>query len=72
MNLHRYPLCEYHTAQMDETLSRSANPLLSGWVAASFVKGLQAQGVATSLKHFLANETENGRRWSDGVLRSTL
>ncbi|CAG7557403.1 unnamed protein product [Fusarium equiseti] len=48
--------------------SFSEDPLLTGLIAASFVKGLQAQGIATSPKHFLANEAENGRRWSDSVI----
>ncbi|KAM0076213.1 hypothetical protein ACKRZS_011700 [Fusarium odoratissimum] len=48
--------------------SFSEDPLLTGLVAASFVNGLQAQGIATSPKHFLANEAENGRRWSDSVI----
>jgi len=48
--------------------SFSEDPLLTGLIAASFVRGLQAQGIATSPKHFLANEAENGRRWSDSVV----
>ncbi|RGP78804.1 hypothetical protein FLONG3_3002 [Fusarium longipes] len=62
MNIHRYPLCGRNFESFSE------DPLLSGLVAASFVKGLQAQGIATSPKHFLANEAENGRRWSDSVI----
>ncbi|KAL9570957.1 hypothetical protein ACKAV7_005294 [Fusarium commune] len=59
MNIHRYLLCRRNFQSFGE------DPLLSGLVAASFVNGLQAQGIATSPKHFLANEAENGRRWSD-------
>ncbi|KAH7183337.1 glycoside hydrolase superfamily [Fusarium flagelliforme] len=62
MNIHRYPLCGRNFESFSE------DPLLSGLIAASFVKGLQAQGIATSPKHFLANEAENGRRWSDSVI----
>ncbi|KAF5566705.1 glycoside hydrolase family 3 [Fusarium phyllophilum] len=62
MNIHRYPLCGRNFESFSE------DPLLSGLVAASFVKGLQAKGIATSPKHFLANEAENGRRWSDSVI----
>ncbi|KAH7208625.1 glycoside hydrolase superfamily [Fusarium oxysporum] len=62
MNIHRYPLCGRNFESFSE------DPLLTGIVAASFVNGLQAQGIATSPKHFLANEAENGRRWSDSVI----
>ncbi|KAF5625211.1 beta-glucosidase [Fusarium sp. NRRL 25303] len=77
MNIHRYPLCRYYQiatrASADFVGGRnfesySEDPLLSGLIAASFVNGLQAQGIATSPKHFLANEAENGRRWSDSVI----
>jgi beta-glucosidase len=77
MNIHRHPLCMYHHsapwASTDFVGGRnfesfSEDPLLSGLVAASFVKGLQAQGIAASPKHFLANEAENGRQWSDSVI----
>ncbi|KAH7171658.1 glycoside hydrolase superfamily [Fusarium sp. MPI-SDFR-AT-0072] len=62
MNIHRYLLCRRNFQSFGE------DPLLSGLVAASFVNGLQAQGIATSPKHFLANEAENGRRCSDSVI----
>ncbi|KAF9775991.1 hypothetical protein IL306_005879 [Fusarium sp. DS 682] len=62
MNIHRYPLCGRNFESFSE------DPLLTGLIAASFVNGLQAQGIATSPKHFLANEAENGRRWSDSVI----
>ncbi|CEI70473.1 Beta-glucosidase [Fusarium venenatum] len=62
MNIHRYPLCGRNFESFSE------DPLLSGLIAASFVQGLQAKGIATSPKHFLANEAENGRRWSDSVI----
>lgn len=48
--------------------SFSEDPLLTGVVAAAFVRELQAHGIATSPKHFLANEAENGRRWSDSTI----
>ncbi|QGI93649.1 hypothetical protein CEK26_006718 [Fusarium fujikuroi] len=77
MNIHRYPLCKYYQVATRASAdfvggrnfeSYSEDPLLSGLIAASFVKGLQAQGIATSPKHFLANEAENGRRWSNSVI----
>ena len=38
--------------------SYSEDPLLSGLMARSFIKGLQSEGVAATIKHYVANDSE--------------
>ncbi|MCW2671749.1 MAG: bglB [Frankiales bacterium] len=39
----------------------SEDPLLSGVIAAGFVRGVQSRGVAATVKHFVGNEAEQER-----------
>jgi beta-glucosidase len=62
VNLHRSPL----GGRTFE--SYSEDPLLSGVLAAAFVRGVQAQGVAPTVKHFVGNEAEFERNTIDSVI----
>ena len=68
VNLHRTPL----GGRVFECFSE--DPLLTGRIGAAYVRGLQAEGVAATVKHFVANDSETERftldaRVSERVLR---
>jgi beta-glucosidase len=62
VNLVRHPL----NGRTFETYSE--DPLLAGLLAAAFIRGAQAQGVATTVKHFVANEQETERHTIDTIV----
>lgn len=55
INLHRTPFGGRHFEALSE------DPLLTGELAAAYVEGLQAHGVAATPKHYVANDAESER-----------
>ncbi|KAL1743285.1 glycoside hydrolase family 3 protein [Schizophyllum fasciatum] len=48
--------------------SFSEDPYLSGALAAAYVNGLQSQGVAATIKHFVGNDQEDERTAAESVM----
>ncbi len=62
INLHRTPLGGRHFEAFSE------DPLLTGELAAAYVRGLQRSGVAATPKHYVANDFETDRFTADVIV----
>ncbi len=62
VNIHRSPIAGRNFECYSE------DPLLSGKIAAAFVRGVQSQGIVTTVKHFAGNDAEFERQTMDSVI----
>ena len=59
INIMRNPLCGRNFEYFSE------DPVIAGKLASSFINGVQENGIGTSLKHFVANNQQTGKKEND-------
>lgn len=62
MNIHRNPLCGRHSEYFSE------DPYLSGRMGGMESKGIESMGLASVMKHFIANNAENFRNRNHSLM----
>lgn len=62
VNIYRAPLCGRNFEYFGE------DPLLSARTAVGYIKGVQSQGVSSTVKHFMGNNSEFDRHNLDSVI----
>lgn len=62
VNIKRSPLCGRNFEYLSE------DPYLSGTLAASYIQGVQSQGIGTSIKHYAVNNQEYKRMSVDALV----
>lgn len=62
LNIHRNPLCGRNFEYFSE------DPLIAGKSAAALVRGVQSEGMGSTIKHFAVNSRENQRKRCDSIV----